>query len=183
METSVAGDELKFPPPGVETSPSREEDVVSLPTAARVLGLDPQRVRRSVIKGQIRGGARPSPQRLQWYVYRDELDRYPATESEGAGSDGHRRAPSSLAEVDAETVADLRAQLAAQIEVNRLLLASEAEVLAAAARYSEGLERYRAVFEAAEDFRAAADHFRNAVETHRDALAQFTTPGHIGGLE
>ena len=63
--------------------------------------------------------------------------------------------PASVAEVD-----DLRAQLVTQVEVNRLLIAAQQNLLAA----DNAAEKYRAV-----------------AQNYLDAL-QFAAPGHLGEL-
>ena len=138
----------KQPPPGVETTPRGR--IVPLQQAAARLNKDPRTLIRAIKAGQLRGGAMPRPERLRWYVYEDEL---------ASIQGGPPPAP------DAE-VADLRAQLVSQVEVNRLLLAAHANLLA-------GDEAYR----------NAAEQYRAAAQQYVDALAQFVTPGHIGDLD
>jgi hypothetical protein len=58
-------------------------------------------------------------------------------------------------------LADLRAQLVTQTEVNRLLIAAQQNILAAG---------------------DAAEKYREAAQKYLDALAQFVTPGHLGEL-
>ncbi|KAA1246652.1 hypothetical protein F0Q45_23160 [Mycobacterium simiae] len=136
--------ELKMAPPGVETTPAGPH--VSLQEAAARLGKDPRTVVRAIKAGELRGGAIPRPERLRWYVYTDALPAPPAPSP---------TAPSST-ELD-----DLRAQLVTQVEVNRLLIAAQQNMLAA----ESTAEKYRAV-----------------AQNYLDALAQFVTPGHLGEL-
>jgi hypothetical protein len=130
-------------PPGVETTPTGPH--VSLQEAAERLGRDPRTLIRAITAGELRGGAIPRPQRLRWYVYEDALPGLPPSPT-----------PVSASELD-----DLRAQLVTQVEVNRLLIAAQQNLLAGES--------------AAEKYRAAAQHYL-------DALAQFVTPGHLGEL-
>ncbi|WP_156296870.1 hypothetical protein [Mycobacterium paragordonae] len=136
--------ELKQVPDGVETTPSGPH--VSLREAAAALNKDPRTLIRAITAGELRGGAIPRPERLRWYVYRDQLP----------GEAGPSPAPPSSSEVD-----DLRARLVTQVEVNRLLIAAQQNMLAG----ESTAERYRAV-----------------AQNYLDALAQFVTPGHLGQL-
>lgn len=136
--------ELKQAPPGVETTPTGPH--VSLQEAAARLGKDPRTVLRAIKSGTLRGGAIPRPERLRWYVYVDELPASPG--------------PSPVSASSTE-VADLRAQLVTQMEVNRLLIAAQQNMLAG---------------------ESAAEKYRAAAQNYLDALAQFVTPGHLGEL-
>ncbi|MBX9920600.1 MAG: hypothetical protein K2Y33_12365 [Mycolicibacterium frederiksbergense] len=159
----MARGELSYPPAGVETTPT-SHDVIPLRTAARRLGKDHRTVRAAIIQGRIRGGAEPHPQRCRWYVYADEL---PA---------GDRVAPAESPRSDA----DQRAEVAALKEALSVLLASQAEIVAAVDDYQAAADGYRV---AGEKFQSAADGFRGALSKHRDALAQLVTPGHVGDLD
>jgi hypothetical protein len=119
--------ELKQAPPGVETTPGGR--VVSLTQAAKRLNKDPRTIIRAITDGEIRGGARERPQRLQWYVYEDELPPEP-----GAAP------PPAVREVD-----ELRAQLVSQIEANRLLIAAQQDLLDADRSTNEAADKYRGV--------------------------------------
>jgi hypothetical protein len=130
-------------PPGVETTPTGP--YVSLQEAAERLGRDPRTLIRAITAGELRGGAIPRPQRLRWYVYEDALPG---------------RRPSPAPPVGAE-LDDLRAQLVTQLEVNRLLIAAQQNLLAG---------------------ESAAEKYRAAAQQYLDALAQFVTPGHLGEL-
>ena len=130
-------------PPGVETTPVGP--YVLLQEAAERLGKDPRTLIRAITAGELRGGAMPRPQRLRWYVYEDAL---PALNPSPA--------PVSGTELD-----DLRAQLVTQVEVNRLLIAAQQNLLAG---------------------ESAAEKYRAAAQNYLDALAQFVTPGHLGEL-
>ncbi|PJE05530.1 hypothetical protein [Mycobacterium sp.] len=136
--------EMKQAPPGVETTPTGPH--VLLQEAAARLGKDPRTVVRAIKAGQLRGGAIPRPERLRWYVYTDALPPQPT--------------PSPTAASSTE-LSDLRAQLVTQVEVNRLLIAAQQEMLAA---------------------ESSADRYRAAAQHYLDALAQFVTPGHLGEL-
>jgi hypothetical protein len=135
--------EPKQAPLGVETTPGGP--YVLLQEAAERLGKDPRTLIRAITAGELRGGAMPRPQRLRWYVYEDALP---------AG--GPSPTPASGTEL-----ADLRAQLVTQTEVNRLLIAAQQNILAAG---------------------DAAEKYREAAQKYLDALAQFVTPGHLGEL-
>ena len=64
---------LRHPPPGVPTAPVGDERYVPLAQAAERLRMDPRTVRGAIAAGEIRGWVRPSPQRLRWFVYEDQL--------------------------------------------------------------------------------------------------------------
>jgi hypothetical protein len=130
-------------PPGVETTPVGP--YVSLQEAAERLGRDPRTLIRAITAGELRGGAMPRPQRLRWYVYEDALPALSPSPT-----------PASGTELD-----DLRAQLVTQMEVNRLLIAAQQNLLAG---------------------ESAAEKFRAAAQNYLDALAQFVTPAHLGKL-
>jgi hypothetical protein len=136
--------EFKEAPPGVETTPTGP--YVSLQEAAARLGKDPRTVVRAIKAGELLGGAIPRPERLRWYVYADALPA-PAVPS-----------PATPSSTD---LADLRAQLVTQMEVNRLLIAAQQNMLAG---------------------ESAAERYRAAAQNYLDALAQFVTPGHLGEL-
>ena len=133
----------KQAPAGVETTPVGP--YVLLQEAAERLGRDPRTLIRAITAGELRGGAIPRPQRLRWYVYEDALPR-----------PSRPPAPASGADLD-----DLRAQLVTQIEVNRLLIAAQQNLIAG---------------------ESAAEKYRAAAQNYLDALAQFVTPGHLGEL-
>jgi len=140
----------KLPPPGVETEP--QGPVVWATKAAARLNKDPRTVIRAIKAGRLRGGALPRPQRLQWYVYEDELPP---------------PSPTPVSEIN-----ELRAQLVTQTEVNRLLLAAQQNMAAADEGYRHLSEGYREV----------SEKYRLAAQQYQDALAQFLTPGHVGDL-
>lgn len=106
---------------------------------------------RWIKSGRLRGGAIPRPERLRWYVYEDAL---PARDV------GDAVAVDRIAGSD--EVAELRAQLIAQREANRLLLIAQQELLEVDA--------------------STADRYRSIARVYLDALGQFMTPGHIGEL-
>lgn len=134
--------EFKQVPVGVETTPTGPH--VSLREAAAALNKDPRTLIRAITSGELRGGAIPRPERLRWYVYRDQLPGQPAS------------SPTSPSSTE---IADLRAQLVTQMEVNRLLIAAQQNMLAA---------------------HDAAERYRDVAQNYLDALAQFVTPGHMG---
>jgi hypothetical protein len=135
----------KQPPPGVETTPGGP--VVPLSEAAARLNRDPRTLIRAITSGELRGGAMPRPERLRWYVYADELP----------GAAPQATPPPPPGELD-----DLRAQVVALQETNRLLIAAQHELLEADA--------------------AASERLRSAARLYLDALGQFMTPGHVGEL-
>ena len=136
----------KQPPPGVETAPRGPH--VSLPEAAARLGRDPRTLIKAIKAGDLRGGAIPRPSRLRWYVYEDQL---PAP--------GRVAGPSPAPTLD--EVADLRARLVTQMELNRLLVAAQQNIIAG---------------------ESAAEKWRAVAQNYLEALAQFLTPGHLGEL-
>ncbi|EIU74864.1 hypothetical protein MA6G0728R_5253 [Mycobacteroides abscessus 6G-0728-R] len=181
----AVSDGLKYPPDGVETAPT-SHDVVGLREAARLLGKDPRTVRNAIIAGRIRGGAEPYPQRLRWYVYPDQLPHHPSEQvgqapggpAEAAGAGAPESATRLIAEQQA-VIADQRAQIVALEHNNRLLSTAVDDLLDALEEYKAGGNSYR---EAAGHFQSAADGIASSLRKHRDALAQYTTPGHLGDL-
>jgi hypothetical protein len=158
----------KQPPPGVETTPGGP--VVPLSEAAARLGKDPRTLIRGITAGTIRGGAMPRPERLRWYVYADELSTAPSTTSTPPDT----------------RVEDLRAQVISLAEANRLLIAVQQDLLDAGQSAKEAadtaIEAANMAIEAANKSSQAADKYRAASRNYADALSQFMTPGHLGGL-
>ncbi|WP_336513615.1 hypothetical protein [Mycobacteroides abscessus] len=179
-------DGLKYPPDGVETIPT-SHDVVGLREAARLLGKDPRTVRNAILAGRIRGGAQPYPQRLRWYVYPDQLPSRSSTQmaqapgqpSEAANPVGVSDSTARLVIEQQAVIADQRAQIVALEHNNRILSTAVDELLDALEEYKAGGNSYR---EAAAHFQSAADGIAASLRRHRDALAQYTTPGHLGDL-
>jgi hypothetical protein len=151
----------KQPPPGVETTPGGP--VVPLAEAAARLGKDPRTLIRAITNGTIRGGAMPRPERLRWYVYADELSAEPSATP-----------PPSPARVE-----DLQAQVISLAEANRLLIAVQQDLLDAGQSAKEAADM---AIEAARMSSEASDKYRAAAQNYADALSQFMTPGHLGGL-
>jgi hypothetical protein len=148
--------------------------------------------------GQLDGYYRPSSQRGSWFVYADQLPigPVPPAQDPAAELDAARTEVSRLtAELDA-----VRSDLVTAQETNRLLLAAQAELVDAIAEYEVGATETAAgatglqtVIDAYQQsnahllqgevrMQAAADKFRKVVALQRDALAQFTTAGHLGEL-
>lgn len=174
-------DGLRYPPAGVETAPA-STNIVLLREAARRLNRDHRTVRAAIIKGHIRGGAQPQPHRLRWYVYEDQLPPAnaapPAPRTPLAAAS---RAPSEeITPAIAATLADQAAKIVALEHNNRILTAAVDDVLDAFEHYKVGTDSYR---DAAQHFKAAADGMAASLKKHRDALAQYTTPGHLGDLD
>jgi hypothetical protein len=142
------------PPPGVETTPTGP--VVSLYAAAPRLGKDWRTLKRAIIAGDLRGGASQRGQRLRWYVYEDQLPS--SGPAAGSLSGGH----------DAQ-------QLATQMQVNRLILGAQQNLL-------EAQEDLLAGNAAAERYRAAARGYHAAAQKYRDALALLLAPEDPGEL-
>lgn len=180
-------DGLKYPPENVETVPT-SRDVVGLRDAARALGKDPRTVRNAIIAGRIRGGAEPYPQRLRWYVYPDQLPDHPLEPVDQAQGDDRAAAAGLVSAQESTTrliaeqqavIADQRAQIVALEHNNRLLSTAVDDLLDALEEYKAGGNSYR---EAAGHFQSAADGIASSLRKHRDALVQYTTPGHLGDL-
>jgi hypothetical protein len=125
--------------------------VVSLQEAVNQLGKDPRTVIKAIEDGILRGGAMPRPKRLRWYVYADAL-------AEAVAAAAASRASDAL-------IVELRAQIVSLAEANRLLIATQQELL----------DADRAVNDAAEKYRGIAQRYL-------DALGQFMVPGTIGDL-
>jgi hypothetical protein len=151
----------KQPPPGVETTP--RGPTVPLAEAAERLGKDPRTLIRAITNGTVRGGAMPRPERLRWYVYADELS------AEDSASP-----PPPDARVE-----DLQAQVISLAEANRLLIAVQQDLLDAGRSAKEAADM---AIEAARRSSEASDKYRAAAQNYADALSQFMTPGHLGGL-
>lgn len=141
---------MKYPPPHVETAPIGA--IVSVNEAAKRLGKDRRTLIKAIENGQLRGGAMPRPERLQWYVYEEEL---PPT---GRGS----RGPSVSELLENSDLVNARAEIVALREANRLLIAAQQDLLEADS--------------------TAAEKYRGVARTYLDALSQFMTPGHLGEL-
>jgi len=183
---------LRHPPPGVPTEPVGDERYVPLAQAAERLRMDPRTVRAAIAAGEIRGWVRPSPQRLRWFVYEDELP------ARGA-------APTATGEVAAlrTEVAALRAELAAlratggvdPTELARVVEAAVGQLRADIARTAETAEaelRARVVnltetnlllMQAQDELGGVATTLQGVAQKYRRALAMFMTPGHPGELE
>ncbi|GAC49615.1 hypothetical protein GOACH_15_01080 [Gordonia aichiensis NBRC 108223] len=63
----------KTPPPGVPGAPDPNRPYLSLSEAARLLSKDKRTVQAQILNRDIEGGATPRPQRLQWWVYLDQV--------------------------------------------------------------------------------------------------------------
>jgi hypothetical protein len=185
----TVSDGLKYPPDNVETTPT-SHDYVSLRDAAERLGKDPRTVRNAIIAGRIRGGAQPYPQRLRWYVYTDQLPSQgtpptqqapldAATANAAPGSSGLPESAMRLIAEQQAIIADQRAKIVALEHNHRILSTAVEDLLDALDSYKAGGNSYR---EAATHFQAAADGIASSLRKHRDALAQYTTPGHLGNL-
>ncbi|GAT07678.1 hypothetical protein H7I77_09990 [Mycolicibacterium novocastrense] len=155
----------------IESHPQADRHVISARQAARILRRDVRTIRRMIESGALQGGATAGPKQKRWYVYVDQL---PPASSE-------QPTPSATG---SDEVADLKAQIVTLQETNRLLSASHALTLAAMEDYKAGAEGFRIAAEgyrqAALKYQSAAEGFHGALEHQRDALAQFTTPGHLG---
>lgn len=157
---------MKYPPGGVATEPVQDQPYVPLRDAARRLHMDRRTLQAAVASGDVRGWARPGPQRLRWYVYEDQLPLPSPTTAPAAGEEIGRlrseiaalRAEVADLRVDRDAVANLRAQVVALTETNLLLLGAQ------------------------DDLSGAATALQSATQKYRQALAQFMTPGHPGEL-
>lgn len=107
-------DECRYPPPGVSDIPEEGRPILSLSEAARLLGKDKRTVQSRIVSGGIEGGATPRPQRLQWWVYLDQVVDQIVSTTERRG----RSTPRAYAsEVDCLRSANLML-----IETNRALM-------------------------------------------------------------
>lgn len=155
---------LRHPPSGVPSEPTSGRAYVPLRDAARLLHLDRRTLQAMVVSGGIQGWARPSPQRLRWFVYEDQLS------ADATGPSASPEVAKLLSQVAAlrtelaqmsqavESVADLRAQIVALTETNLLLLGAQ------------------------EDLGVVASTMDAAAQKYRQALGLFMTPGHPGAL-
>lgn len=168
----------------IESRPQSGRPVISAREAARILRRDVRTVRRMIESGDLQGGATAGPKQKRWYVYADQIrDTAAATPTEQASS----------ATSSADELADLKAQIVALQESHRLLSASHALSLAALEDYKAAAEGFRIAAdgyrtaadgyrEAAQKYQSSADGFHGALTDHHDAMAQFTTPGHLGDM-
>jgi hypothetical protein len=158
----------------IEHQPQPDRGVISAREAARLLRRDVRTVRRMIEDDELDGGATAGPKLKRWYVY---VDQIPAAAPE-------RSAPPPSAVRDSDDLADLKAQIVTLKETNRLLSASNALSLAALEDYKAAIEGLLSVVDGyrqtVERLKAAAEGFHGALVHHQDALAQYTTPGHLG---
>jgi hypothetical protein len=177
----------------IESRPQLGRPVIGAGEAARILRRDVRTVRRMVESGDLDGGATAGPTKKRWYVYADQI---PAALAMATPTQHLPSSPST----GGDEVADLKAEIVTLKEVNRLLTASNALSLAALEDYKAAADGYRKAAdgyrasaegnqaaadgyrEAAQKYQSAADGFHGALVHHRDAVAQYTTPGHLGDL-
>jgi hypothetical protein len=182
---------LRRPPPGVPTEPAGDERYVPLTQAAERLHMDPRTVRAAITSGEIRGWVRPSPQRLRWFVYEDQL---PPT--------GRLSAADEVAALRAE-VSALREEVVAlkttggvdRAELARAVEAAVAELRAELVRTAETAtadlrarlvtltETNLLLIQAQEELGGVTTTLDGVAQKYRRALAMFMTPGHPGELE
>lgn len=181
----------------IENRPHQRRPVVTAREAARILRRDVRTVRRMVEDGEIEGGATAGPKQRRWYVYLDQLPSPmpPASTRSGADASATVEAAATIAALRTENL-DLRTQLASTQETAQLLIASQAAILEAVEQYrvsvaeiANASDGYRA---AADGYQQSADHYRQAasgfqttadnviavLDRYRDAISQFTIPGH-----
>ncbi|RIT93145.1 hypothetical protein D2F00_20210 [Mycobacteroides abscessus] len=123
---------LSYPPEGVETTPDGGT-TVTVPHAAKQLGIDPRTARDMIISRKLRGGALPRPHRPRWYVYADQL---PASKTDDATD------PASPRRAGDYLDADRLAELVALKEANLLLLAAQDDLQAANTNYRNALSLF-----------------------------------------
>lgn len=163
---------LRQPPDGVETTPTSGE-TLPLREAARRLRLDHRTVQARIVNGTLRGGAIPQPQRLQWYVYADQVP----TSGEVATSDDSVAAAVSS---DIQRRLDNQAsQIVALKHNNQLLSAAVGDLLEALDQYKSGA---RHALAAAQSFEQSAEGFAASLNGHREVLAQLMTPDDLENL-
>lgn len=115
----------KSPPPGVPGAPDPSRPFLSLSEAARLLSKDKRTVQAQILSRDIDGGATPRPQRLQWWVYLDQvLERIApimaadspsrVAESSGSAEDRLHQANLKLIETNLALLDVLRANRNAQ---------------------------------------------------------------------
>lgn len=185
---------------GIENRPQEGRPIISAREAARMLRRDVRTVRRMIERGDVHGGATAGPKQRRWYVYLDQLPGpTPPTSTPpvDASSTSGDTASATIATLRAENL-ELRVQLASTQETAQLLIASQAVVLEAVEQYrvsaaeiASAADGYRT---AADGYQQSADHYRRAatgfqsgtdnligvLDRYRDALSQFTLPGHPG---
>ena len=182
----------------IESRPEDGRAVISAREAARILRRDVRTVRRMIQDGDLEGGATAGAKQRRWFVYLDQLPTHaPAPATHGSDDIESAAAAATIAAQRAENL-ELRVQLGSAQETARLLIASQAGILEAVEQYRVSVaeivsaaDGYRV---AADGYQQSADHFRRAaagfqstadnlvgvLARYRDALSQFTTPGHPG---
>lgn len=175
----------------MDTSPEPGRPVMTAREAGRVLRRDPRTIRRMIESGELAGGADPSGQRRQWFVYTDQISS-PALNAGSAGpGDENLREENARLQLE---VAGLRARLISSEEAYRLILASQSTMRDALSDYQRSVD---ALLAGTNGYRDAAVQFQNAaaglqssnsklnaiIDTYSDALHQNLIPGHPGLLE
>lgn len=171
----------------------RPDGTVSAAAAAHRLRIDYRTVQRLIVDRELAGGVLTVGRKKVWWVSEDAL---PAERATGAA----RPEPTPREIQLQKQVDDLRAQVVATQEANRLLREKQAIWEAAVADYHAGAqeeaasaEAYKQIIDgyqklsgsnerAKASFRAAADKLTQMSEMDRDAISQLTSPGHVGDL-
>lgn len=174
---------LKYPPDGVETTPTSTH-IVSAAEAARILKCDYRTVVARIKNGTLPGGAEPRPKHLGWYVYRRTL----LPNSTTAASTADTSVDSSASNAALEAVVASQAARIMTLEHNNHVLAAAADEL------REGLDGYKNgaheamqaanhAMQAANQFQWASEKYSSAVDRYRDALVQYMTPPNLEALD
>lgn len=192
---------------GFDTRPQPGRPKISAPDAARLLQRDVRTIRRMIEDGELAGGATVGGKQRRWWVYVDQLPRSIENPTSSPSRAFDYEAERTVAELRGENLG-LRMQLNTATEANQLLLAAQANVLdivdqyrRAAAEaigatdgYRQAADGYRDAAEqyhrATAGFEATTDQLLTVVDKYREALWQYTTPGHpedasarVGGLD
>ncbi|SKZ03500.1 Uncharacterised protein [Mycobacteroides abscessus subsp. bolletii] len=179
----------------------RPEGSVSASKAARLLGVNYRTVQKRIDDGDLAGGKAMRGNKPEWYVWPQALPREVAAQDAAETKHTAQAAGPTALELQLQAqVDDLRAELAATREANRVLRdkqesyeaviadyragADEAE--AGEQAYEEILEGYRKLVasktRSARSFRGAADKLADLTGVDREALGQLTGPRHLGDL-
>lgn len=181
---------------GVDTRPQPGRPKISVPDAARILRRDVRTIRRMIETGDIAGGCTSGGKHKRWWVYVDQLPQHPPTTSTKSTSrPANEDASRIIADLRGENL-QLRVQLNTATEANQLLLAAQAnmldlvdeyrrsaaEAIGASEGYRQAADGYRDAAErysrATAGFQATTDRLLTVVDKYREALSQYTTPGH-----
>ncbi|TEA09210.1 hypothetical protein [Mycobacteroides salmoniphilum] len=180
----------------------RPEGSVSASKAAKRLGINYRTVQNRIDDGDLPGGMAMRGNKPEWYVWPEALPPEPASkanEKQRAVAAPVSERTSLEVQLQAQ-VDDLRAELAAAWEANRVLRDKQESYEAVIADYRAGAaesdvreEAYEEIIEgyrklsasngrAKRSYRGAADKLADLAGVDREAIGQLVGPRHLGDL-